>query len=155
MDYVGRQFNLGKTDCYTLVRDYYLREFEIELPNVARPNDFWDHGLDLYSKHYAKAGFTLLDVMPHEWKRGDVVLMAIMSSIPNHAAVIVEPGKILHHLYGRLSMIEPYRGIWRNTTTGVYRHKAVVLPEEGQDEVDIREVLSPRQRRILNEISSG
>lgn len=154
MDYVGRQFNLGQTDCYTLVRDYYQKEFGIDLPNVARPNDFWDHGLDLYSKHYAKAGFTLLDVLPHEWKRGDVVLMAIMSSIPNHAAIIVEPGKILHHLYGRLSMIEPYRGIWRNTTTGVYRHKDVVISDNEAQKVDIRDVLSPQQRRLIDELSS-
>ena len=152
---IGRQFHYGTVDCYSLVRDYYREEFGIELPNVARPNDFWEHGIDLYGKHYAKAGFQLLDLLPHDWQRGDVVLMAIMSEVPNHAGVIVEPGKILHHLYGRLSTIEDYKGIWRNTTVGVYRHKDVVLPVEETQQLDIRDVLSPTQRRLIDGLSAG
>ena len=94
-------------------------------------------------------------MLPHDWQRGDVVLMAIMSEVPNHAGVIVEPGKILHHLYGRLSTIEDYRGIWRNTTVGVYRHKDVVLPVEETQQLDIRDVLSPAQRRLIDGLSAG
>ena len=149
MDYVGRTFDLGFMDCFTLVRDYYRQEFGIELPNVARPDEFWNHDLDLYSKHYAKNGFQLLDAPPHEWQRGDIILMAIMSSFPNHAAIVVENGQILHHVYGRLSVIEDYKGVWRNSTTGVYRHRDVVLPADETAEADIRDFLSPAKRRLL------
>lgn len=154
MDYVGRPFQLGKVDCFTLLRDYYKTEFDIELPNVARPDEFWDHGLDLYNKHCHRNGFQLLDLPSREWQRGDVILMAIMSPLPNHAAILVEDGKILHHVYGRLSTIEDYRGIWRNNTTGVYRHKDVVIPAEEAVEVDIRDLLSPAKRRMLDALAA-
>ena len=41
---VGRQFSHGVLDCYTLICDYYQREFEIELPYFHRDDNWWHDG---------------------------------------------------------------------------------------------------------------
>ena len=41
-NYCGRKFRFGVTDCYTMVRDFYKREFGIELRNYARYDKFWE-----------------------------------------------------------------------------------------------------------------
>lgn len=124
---VGLQYSSGKQDCYGLVRAFYSQVFDIDLPNYARPKDWWNMEMDLYTERYHKNGFRLLDVHPSEYQFGDVFLIAYRSTVPNHAGVLVEKGQILHHFTNRLSSVDPYKGIWRNNTVGVYRHKDVVL----------------------------
>ncbi|MFN0186019.1 MAG: C40 family peptidase, partial [Aquabacterium sp.] len=41
---VGRQFEHGVVDCYTLVRDYYAQRLGIELPNFERDDEWWRRG---------------------------------------------------------------------------------------------------------------
>lgn len=136
--YLGRPFELGESDCFSLIREYYHDVFGIDLPDVARPHDFWEAGLELYRKHYAQQGFEVLHLSPHEWQHGDIILMSVLSPVANHAAILMPDGKILHHMYGRLSEVGEYRGIWRNNTVGVYRHREVALQEDIQM-LDIRE----------------
>ena len=146
---IGRPFKYGTTDCYDLLRCFYRDVFEIELPNFARPNDFWNQGIDLYSRLYHKAGFRPIDVHPSEYQFGDVFLMAVRSPVSNHVGVLVENGELLHHLWGQRSSLTPYRGIWRNTTTGVFRHKDVKLPEAVQTQ-NIMDFLPANIRRKID-----
>jgi len=145
-----KQFKYGKQDCFTLLRDFYRDNFDILLPNYARPKNFWRNGLNLYSDLYRKNGFVTLDCHPSEYRTGDVFLMAIESEVGNHAGVLVDGNKILHHLWNRLSVVEPYSGLTRNTTIAVFRHKDVKLTET-PDTVELLDVVSPRVRRKLDE----
>lgn len=130
---LGIPFVYGKDDCFSLFRDFYKTNFEIEIPNYARPIDFWKFELDLYADKALKHGFTLLNCHPSEYQPGDVILMAIKSPLGNHVGIIVEKGAIIHHLWGRLSEKTQYLGYLRNSTIGVFRHKAVqFLPETKQ-----------------------
>lgn len=149
---VGQKHDAGTTDCYSIVRDFYQQNFDIELPNYARPTDWWNAGYDLYAERYFKNGFRPLDVHPSEWQYGDVFLMAVMSPVSNHAAVLVDNGKILHHFTNRLSTVEPYKGIWRNCTTAVLRHKDVVI-QETTETVNLIDILPPSTRRKLDAIT--
>lgn len=119
---VGRPFSHGINDCYQLVRDWYRRERGIELKNFARTDGWWDRGENLYLKHYAEAGFFLAEGEPEE---GDMIVMQIRSSQPNHAAVYLGDNLILHHLYGRLSSRDVYGGYWKDVTRMIMRHKAM------------------------------
>lgn len=151
--FVGLPFEYGETDCYSLMRGFYDEQFDIKLPDFARPTKFWEHGLNLYADNYLKLGFQRLQCHPHEWQYGDVFLMAVMSKIGNHVGVYVENDMILHHLWGRLSVAERYAGLTRNTTLGVYRHKDVVIDRAGTEE-SIEKYLSPRVLQALNELRS-
>lgn len=118
---VGRSFSHGVLDCYTLIRDYYLRELKIELPNFERTDSWWNKGEDLYMENFAKAGFAPIKgpIQKH-----DVVIMQVRSPVPNHAGVFIgEPDWILHHELGRLSTRDVYGGYFQEITRVIVRHR--------------------------------
>jgi proteasome lid subunit RPN8/RPN11 len=104
---VGREWSHGVLDCYALVRDWFRDERGVELPN-------------LYLENFAQAGFFPVDA--DELKVGDCFLMQVASPVPNHAAVYLGDGLILHHLQGRLSSRDVYGGYWQKVTTHILRH---------------------------------
>ncbi len=123
---LGREFVYGSTDCLAVLRDFYSENFGLEFPNFARPVEFWkEPAINLYPKLVHKVGFRILECHPTFYRPADLILMAFRSSVPNHAAVFVENGKILHHFIGARSTVEPYSGMWRNATLGVYRHQGI------------------------------
>jgi cell wall-associated NlpC family hydrolase len=107
-------------DCYALVRDWFRAERGVELPNFARFDDWWKRGENLYLENFAQAGFFPVDA--DELKVGDCFLMQVASPVPNHAAVYLGDGLILHHLQGRLSSRDVYGGYWQKVTTHILRH---------------------------------
>lgn len=122
---VGRQFYHGILDCYTLIRDWYQIERGITLPDFKRSDEWWNDGQsDLYTQGFPLAGF---EIRPHEQEpeQGDVILMQIRSknSVPNHAAIYLGDGLILHHLHGRLSSRDVYGGYWQEITRAVLRYR--------------------------------
>lgn len=100
-----------------------MREWGLELPNPDRPDDWWNDGhSDLYTDNYRAAGF---EPVGGDMQRGDLILMQIRSKnqVPNHAAVYLGDGLILHHLYGRLSSRDVWGGYWRECHRMTLRHK--------------------------------
>lgn len=116
---VGREFSHGVNDCYQLIRDWYESERGIILKNFERTDGWWERGEDLYMKHYAEAGFFPVYDEPEE---GDVIIMQVRAYEPNHAAVYLGDGLMLHHLYGRLSSRDVYGGYWKDVTRKVLRY---------------------------------
>lgn len=145
---LGRQFKQGTADCYALGRDFYKLNFDIDLPNVARPTDFWKADLNVFGKHYHALGFRVLDVHPSEWRPGDVAMMAFRTKYVNHCGVLLPEGKILHHLYNTISRTDDYNGTWRNITMYMLRHKDVKV-EQVTETVDMMDLLLPSIRERL------
>lgn len=153
--YVGIDFHHGSTDCYGLIRKVYAEVFRIQLRDYARPDEWWNHPeeYNLYLDNIEKEGMRLVESdLMRDWEVGDWILMAIQSSVPCHAAIYIGDGKILHHFYGRKSSIENYCRLWRNTTTGVYRHKDLKIekPVEKMELIDddrIKSFLLLQQQR--------
>lgn len=124
---VGRPFHHGVLDCYALCRDWYKREWELELPDFERRDQWWNDGhSDLYTQHFAECGFVPV-AAPEQ--PGDAILMQVQSrnGVPNHAAIYLGNGQILHHLYGRLSSRDVYGGMWRDYTRLTLRHRSAML----------------------------
>ena len=117
---VGREWSHGVLDCYALVRDWFRAERGIDLPNFARFDDWWKRGQNLYLDNFAQAGFAVVE--PDELQTGDCLLMQVASPVPNHAAVYLGDGLILHHLQGRLSSRDVYGGYWQKITTHTLRY---------------------------------
>lgn len=119
----GREWAHGVLDCYTLVRDYYARELGITIPDFHREDNWWLAGANLYVEQYPEAGFVRVQGEPQEH---DLLLMQLRSPVPNHGAVYVGDGLILHHVANRLSERTVYGGFWQKVTTHVLRHQAVM-----------------------------
>jgi proteasome lid subunit RPN8/RPN11 len=122
---VGRQFSHGVLDCYQLIVDWYARERGIELKQFDRADNWWNDGKsDLYNEGFPQAGFVKLPPdAPME--AGDVILMQIraMNGVPNHAAIYLGDGLILHHLHGRLSSRDVYGGYFLDCQSAVLRYQ--------------------------------
>ena len=117
---IGRQFQHGVLDCYTLIKDAYAEMFQIELPDFDRQDDWWKCGGNLYLENFAAAGFVVSETPRH----GDVLLMQMSSPVPNHGAVWLDGDMILHHIHGRLSSRDIYGEFYRRNTVKVLRHAA-------------------------------
>jgi len=125
LPYVGREFVHGVVDCYTLVRDWYAREYGIKLRDYDRRDQWWDHGQNLYVDNFNREGFRKIPV--EEVQRGDLILMNLVSPVPNHAAIYLGDSRVLHHVQGRLSSRDVYTlggSYYGKSTACALRHES-------------------------------
>ncbi|MGI0119681.1 C40 family peptidase [Zooshikella sp. RANM57] len=123
---ISRGFRHGVTDCYALIRDWYLAEKNISLKEFPRSWDWWNQKQNLYLDGLKPASFIIVD--ESEIQIGDVFLAQIRSDVPNHGGIYLGNGLILHHLaahdpvdLSRLSVREPvYR--WKKFITHWIRY---------------------------------
>lgn len=124
---VGRAWAHGVLDCYSVIRDWYRAERGIDLPNFDRFDEWWKRGQNLYLDNFGSVGFEALGaVQSQDMEVGDVLLMQVASPVPNHAAIYLGDGLILHHLQGRLSSRDVYGGYWQKITTHILRHRTEI-----------------------------
>ena len=117
---IGREFNHGETDCYTLFRDFY-RLSGCDLPDFERPDYWWEDGLNLYLDNMEKCGFEQVS----EPQVGDVILISVGANVPNHAAMLTNKWFFITHLNDYLSVI-------CTMVTGLNTHTAFGDTENGQ-----------------------
>jgi len=122
LPYVGREFSHGIVDCYSLVRDFYKREFNLILNDYSRRDQWWYQGENMYLDNFAKEGFKEIDLENVGY--GDLFLMQLESPVPNHAAIYLNDGIVLHHVQGRLSSRDVYGGYYQKVTAKVLKHES-------------------------------
>tara|TARA_R100001129_G_C5264481_1_gene232239 strand:- start:301 stop:1002 length:702 start_codon:yes stop_codon:yes gene_type:complete len=118
---IGRQWVWGVTDCWSLVRDYYKEQHNIQLLDYQRPTtpqDFLDN--PLFEQYAERTGFRELN-KDEKLQKGDVLLMSILHPTLNHVAIFLGD-EILHHLADRLSTREPYNQWLLKCTGKRYRY---------------------------------
>ena len=117
----GRPWVWGITDCWSLVRDWYKQEKNIELIDYERsmtPEEFLEN--PLFEKYAKNTGFREL-ANDEALKKGDVLLMSILHPTLNHVAIFLDD-MVLHHLADRLSCKEPYSEWLLKCTGKRYRY---------------------------------
>ena len=117
---IGRQWNYGVNDCFTLIRDWFQLQ-GVELPDFARPDDL--EGCDSIFLQQAEAiGFE--PVAMERRKPGDVLIMKLDTRTPMHAAILLPDELILHQRQDSLSAIEPLRRYYVERIAAVFRYAA-------------------------------
>jgi len=89
-----RTFRHGISDCYALIRDYYLLHFGIDLPEFAREWEWWKQSEDLLRNGFESAGFRRIS--QSEAKPGDVWLASLMSEKITHCGVLLDNDLTYH-----------------------------------------------------------
>jgi proteasome lid subunit RPN8/RPN11 len=117
---VGRSYAYGILDCWTLVQDFFEREYGVTIRGCRSDFGWWTQGENLFVENFADAGFS--EIREKDLKKGDVLFMKIFSPVPNHAAVYLGEQVILQHLANRLSTREVFGGYYRQATTHFLRH---------------------------------
>lgn len=127
--YVGRPYLYGPLDCYSIIRDWYLNERCITLMDFKREVKFWEKGKNTFVDNIEACGFVQLQGQPPE--TGDLFIIQHGASVPNHIVLYVGDGKILHHVEGRLSKVDPFGGVWQRHSTHHLRHMSRVGVKHG------------------------
>jgi proteasome lid subunit RPN8/RPN11 len=127
LDYIGRPYSYGVIDCYSLVVDYYKREFGIVLPRLPenRATRFWEENPPKALMEEACESIGLDRVDGDQPQIGDLFLIQTEGSVANHVAVYIGDDMILHHCENRLSGRTIYGGYWHKHTIRHYRHPEV------------------------------
>lgn len=97
---VGRGFRHGTADCYAIIKDYFLLEKGVGLPEFPRDWLWWEKGETHFVDGFPKAGFVRIDAS--EARPGDVWLAQIKSDTPNHGGVLLEDELTLHQPGGKV-----------------------------------------------------
>jgi len=119
---LGREYSFGENDCWSLVRDYYRKEFSIELPMLEFEDDWWESGLDYFKDLPDSFGFVKVE----EPQKHDVIIFNILSPVGNHCGVYLDDGVFMHHAVNRLSCRESIYGIWGKSIMEYYRCKQFI-----------------------------
>lgn len=121
LPYLERPYAFGVLDCWSLVRDFYRREYAIALGDYPRIEDFWLKGMDFFGQGWKEQGFRQL--IDQEPAAGDLFLIQTdASGLANHIAIYLGDEVILHHCHGRLSRRDIYGGYWQKHTVIHLRH---------------------------------
>lgn len=133
---VGRTYIHGIQDCFSIVRDFYSRELNINIPNYERHDKWWEQkeSASLYVENFQKEGFIEVDQPQY----GDVLLCRVgRTEHVNHAVIwlgdnaelksektesCVGSALILHHPYGRNSTREIFGSQWQERVEKVVRY---------------------------------
>ena len=120
---LGRTYEFGKNDCWSLVRDYYRQELNIELPMLKFEYDWWEKGLDYFGDLYESFGFVKVE----EPQLHDGIMFQVVGDVANHCGVYLGEGIFMHHAEDRLSCRESlYSPLWRKSVLGYYRCKQFI-----------------------------
>jgi proteasome lid subunit RPN8/RPN11 len=118
--YLKRPYVLGVHDCWSLIKDWYQQEMGIELNGFMDERELYTRGEDVYVRNIEKAGFVDIGDMPVE--HGDLMLIQIGPKGPNHGAIWLQSGRILHHVVDRVSKEDHWAGYWAQHLTHHLRH---------------------------------
>lgn len=120
---LDRTFVYGIYDCFSLVRDYYKQEKEIEIPNYPRSSDdpVWDKSdWEWIDTEYEKVGFKPVE----QPEVGDVIAMSLGANALgiNHLAIYLGEDKFIHQLNDRVSKVELWGHPWSEYTIKFLRY---------------------------------
>jgi cell wall-associated NlpC family hydrolase len=142
---IGKQFILGSQDCLSLFREFYKQNFDIHIRNYARPAGWSSDQLDLMGICHEREGFEKIAWWkPSELRPGDVLCMSVGSRNPNHFAVYIGDGFLIHHLAHRLSSKEVFRDFWINSVAYILRHPKVPDLRPVHPDVTLQELFDVR-----------
>ena len=122
---VGRQWAWGSHDCYGLLRDGFYDYTGILIPDFSREWLWWQTGGDIIAAQFEQAGFVRLPP-DTPMQHCDALGMKLHSPVVNHCGLFLAPDILLHQLMGRMSMREPYGGIYRYATILHVRHERLL-----------------------------
>lgn len=118
-----RTFHNQTQDCRVLCLDaYMLVGLDIDQSALRYAFNWFEQGENLYEHYLQQAGFERLPYEA-ELQLGDIVLVQVGSSVPNHAGIYLGNQMMLHHSVDRLSTRVLYDGFWLEQTHSIWRHK--------------------------------
>ena len=124
--YTGKDFIIGKQDCFSLVRDYY-KDLHIQIKDYPRDDNWVNKTKHWYDIDFVNEGFLKVcgEFDESLAKKHDVILFRLIPNVPHasHAAIYLGNNLILHHPRNGYSLIENFNESLKRRAMMVVRHK--------------------------------
>lgn len=112
--YLGKIFEIGKQDCFTLIRDFYKQELNIEINNYPRNDNWYKENPNIIIENYQKEGFQEAEIK--DIKHSDIIIFN-----SGHFGIYLDGDLLLHHQRNKLSNIERLTEEWKSFISNIYR----------------------------------
>jgi proteasome lid subunit RPN8/RPN11 len=112
----GRAFVPEVHDCWAIIHDYYKQVLGVTLPLFPRTSGekVWAASIPTYLEELGIIRVTVP-------QKHDIIVMCVSSSIPNHAAIYLGDGHMLHQRANDYSRRDVYGGFWKRSTVMILR----------------------------------
>jgi proteasome lid subunit RPN8/RPN11 len=111
-----RHFEWFSWDCYAIVRNWYILNRNLVLPNFTREWEFWKKPINTIEDGIATIPFAK-KIPTEKAQVGDTAVFAVLGSVVNHVGVICGDNELLH--------IFPDNGYYAHVTRwDRWKHKA-------------------------------
>lgn len=137
--FLNKDFEIGVSDCYTLVQDYYREELKINLGKYTRFENWFHIDPYFFDKNIEKEGFKIVHTGPldenSDLQTNDAILFNMIPDHDgcNHVAIYLGNGRMLHHQRGKKSQIHPLSLPYLKRTKYVVRHENVIKKNKKRD----------------------
>jgi proteasome lid subunit RPN8/RPN11 len=122
-NYIGRHFEIGKYDCYTLIKDFLKNELNIDISAIITSYSDFVQAQNVFNQNLSlnfleKKGFKMLE-NKESLEKNDILIL--QNNLGKHFALYLGDDKILHQPMLSFSKIENYCNFYRRHTELVYR----------------------------------
>lgn len=148
MDMLDRGYELGTSDCYTIIRDVLEKAYGIVIPNYARPFNFDIPELDLFAKIHQEDFWHHLPVIDiKDMQAGDILSMKVRSPHDNvnHVGIYLGNQMFLHQLVNSKPREESLSPAWLRRIHLVSRHNEIETVKPKFSVID----LMPNYKKVL------
>jgi proteasome lid subunit RPN8/RPN11 len=115
--YLGKEFEIGKQDCFSLIREFYLNEYEINITDLLRDDKWLEKNPNIAENIHKKEGFTKINFK-------DIIEGNIVEFNYGHFGIYLDGDLLLHHFRNKYSNIERLDEIWKKRITSCYKHES-------------------------------
>lgn len=116
--YLGKYFEIGKQDCFTLVQNFYKNEYNINIGDYARGDGWFKKNPNIIQENASKEKF--IDIgANNKLNEGDILVFNY-----GHFGIYIDIELLLHHPRNKNSIIEQLTTIYKQNITNVYRHES-------------------------------
>lgn len=130
--YIGQSFQIGVSDCFSLVREYYEKELGIKIRDYYRDDKWMTKSQYYFDTQYEQEGFVKVSFDKTNFdnmKKHDIILVKhqVLIDFPHatHAAIYLGHNQILHHIRDGYSKIEDYSDSYKRRTMMILRHNTL------------------------------
>lgn len=120
--YIGRIFQIKKSDCFTLMRDFYSKELSIPIKDYERNDNWKREDKYIFENNYKSEGFYKVN---GEYKKYDCHLFKFRGDAAEHIAVNLGNNLILHQPRNGFSRIEELTSRYKKFIHYTIRHKDI------------------------------
>lgn len=121
--YLFKSFTMGSDDCLGLVRDFYKNEYNINITNFPRDEDWYNKNPNIIEENIEKENFAIINCIDNV-KEGDILVFK--NGRHGHLGIYLEKDLLLHLPYHKKSLVEKLNKENKDKIKLILRHKSKV-----------------------------